>query len=143
MCLFPKADLVARRQEAGHVHGFEYEIVANRIGFRCGYIKVLPGHPWFGKGYNDIDAEVHGGLTYASEGTACPGDHDEKAEWWVGFDCGHGGDAMDPTLMPPGRELDTEWWNGQSDKYGYTVKTTEYVRTECASLANQAQAAAA
>jgi uncharacterized protein (TIGR02996 family) len=37
-------------------------------GALCGYVGVLPGHPWHGRGYHDIDtADVHGGLTWASE----------------------------------------------------------------------------
>lgn len=29
------------------------------------YIELPPGHPDIGKGYNDLDPEVNGGLTYA------------------------------------------------------------------------------
>ncbi len=36
------------------------------VGHLCGYIGLLPDHPWHKKHYNAIDAECHGGLTSAS-----------------------------------------------------------------------------
>lgn len=68
-------------------------LLRNHAGTWCGYAAVPPGHPLHGKGYDDLDVEVHGGLTYAS---ACrdrichvpkPGEPDDV--WWFGFDCGH------------------------------------------------------
>lgn len=51
-------------------------------GFPCGYVAVEEGHPWHGKEYDDINADVHGGLTFAG---TMPGDE----RYWFGFDCGH------------------------------------------------------
>lgn len=55
-------------------------------GYANGYIGVPAGHPWFGKHYDDIDVDVHGGLTYS-------GDHCPRCEpdghWWFGFDTLH------------------------------------------------------
>jgi hypothetical protein len=64
-----------------------------RWGHWCGYVGLPPGHPLYGKGYNDIDVAAHGGLSYA-EGCAGPICHvpqpgEPDAVWWVGFDCGH------------------------------------------------------
>ena len=56
-----------------------------------GYVALPPEHPCYGKAYDDIDVEVHGGLTFASEGD---GEKWEKGYWWVGFDCGHAGDLV-------------------------------------------------
>jgi len=36
----------------------------DEMGHLCGYIGVQQDHPWFGKHYDDVHAEVHGGLTY-------------------------------------------------------------------------------
>jgi hypothetical protein len=122
-------------------------IVRNRLGTLCGYVGVMPGHPWHGESYEglvrepdedewdaqiDTIIEVHGGLTYAS---SCNEDAAESEGichvplpgraanvWWFGFDCGHSGDVI------PGMRID---WPGGS------YKTVAYVRRECESLARQ------
>ena len=119
----------------GESYGFQWEVTCNRMGYRCGYVRVPPGHPWHGKDYDSLDPypEVHGGLTFAEADTDCGKGGADNA-WWVGFDCAHYGDAPDPEL--PGSE--------QMLKYGLeygTIKTTEYVSEECRNLARQAQAA--
>lgn len=58
-------------------------------GYGNGYVGVELGHPWYEKNYNDIDSNVHGGLTWS--------DHEVGGEktpdiWWLGFDTAHGGD---------------------------------------------------
>jgi len=150
MCL-PFPDLDERRLEKGVLHGFEYEIVKNRYGYRCGYVKVGPEHPWFGKGYDDVSVEVHGGLTFADHGKACP-THGEEAEWWVGFDCSHGFDAPDPLLVGKDERSQRAYaimagvGDGLHERLSFmrpTVKDDAYVRAECDSLAQQAAAAAA
>jgi hypothetical protein len=85
-------------------HGFPCLIVrVPHSGHLCGYVAVPPGHPWHGKGYDDVrtkDGEwpdAHGGLTYAGacSGTIChvpkPGEPDDV--WWLGFDHAHCGDS--------------------------------------------------
>jgi hypothetical protein len=120
---------------SGHHAGFEWSVVHNGMGYRCGYVKVEPGHPWFGKGYNDIECEVHGGLTFAAadvdRGKGGPDDG-----WWVGFDCAHAGDAADPAL--PGSH---RGWPRFRIDLGESVRTQEYVEAECRSLCEQARAA--
>lgn len=72
-------------------------IVRNRSGALCGYVGVPPGHPVHGKHYDDVEVDVHGGLTFSAgcHGAIChvpePGEPD--AVWWLGFDCAHCGDA--------------------------------------------------
>ena len=34
------------------------------LGHLCGYIGVPTSHPWYGKDYDEVEADVHGGLTY-------------------------------------------------------------------------------
>jgi hypothetical protein len=77
--------LMVRHQEMGHW---------------CGYVGVPEGHPAFGKDYDDVDVDVHGGLTFADE---CNENADNPASavchvpfegrpdhvWWLGFDCAH------------------------------------------------------
>lgn len=66
-------------------------------GGLCGYVGLPPSHPLHGKPYEDLELEVHGGLTYAGScaGHIChvpaPGEPDDV--WWLGFDCGHASDV--------------------------------------------------
>lgn len=67
--------------EHGTEVGIDWATVrAPLYGAVNGYVRIPEGHPWHGLGYDDIDVEVHGGLTYANDG-------------WVGFDTLHGGDC--------------------------------------------------
>jgi len=58
-------------------------------GWGNGYVAVPKGHPWYGMNDGDINANVHGGLTYTDLG----GDY-----WVVGFDTCHLDDT--PELWP-------------------------------------------
>lgn len=108
----------------GTHEGFEWVVTHNGMGFRCGYVIIPNEHPWFNKDYDNIGADVHGGLTYSE-----PGDNNT---WWVGFDCAHLNDVQDLTL--PYR-VEMNYF-----KCG-TVKTQEYVEKECRSLCEQANKA--
>ena len=55
-------------------------------GYGNGYIGVPPEHPWFNRSYNDIDVDVHGGLTYSDD--HAPG-LEPDGYWWIGFDTNH------------------------------------------------------
>lgn len=106
--------------------GFKAEVIAHDMGHRCGYVSVPTEHPWYGKDYNEVDLDVHGGVTYA-------GMRDDL--WWFGYDCAHLGDARDPELMSdeyknvlPGRKLNFD---------GDTVKTLDFCVNECESMAWQ------
>lgn len=112
--------------ERGVHAGFDYLILHDGMGHRNGYVRIPEWHPWFGKHYDDIDAEVHGGLTYSA------GDSDLRGPgFWIGFDTAHAGDASDPSL---GAEYNLPSF-GRDD----VIRTTEYVRNECFSLIKQAQ----
>lgn len=98
------------------------------FGHWCGYVGVAEGHPAFGRDYNHVAVDCHGGLTYASP---CQGDvcHDALGHdhvWWLGFDCAHGGDHS------PGMKFNLE--------RGESYKPLAYVTAECAALAAQLQA---
>lgn len=76
-------------------------IVRNHGGALCGYVGVPREHPAYGKHYNEISVEVHGGLTFSgpcqerAESTGIchiPGEGETDAVWWHGFDCSHLGD---------------------------------------------------
>ena len=107
-------------------------MVRNRMGCWCGYVGIPESHSLFGQGYDDVDVEAHGGLTFAD---TCDEEGPEHASichvpfpgrtaliWWLGFDCAHAGD-----LTP----INHHFWQG--DAY----RDEAYVRAECAHLAAQ------
>jgi len=129
MC-FPLSE--DRILERGNHIGYEWVVTWGSVGFRCGYVRVGPGHPWHGQHYSDIqNVRVHGGLTFAEPDEPC-GKGKEDDGYWVGFDCGHTYDSPDPTLptyLPfLGSEEGICW-------------TTPMVAIECQRLAQAAAAA--
>jgi len=107
----------------------------------CGYVGIAEGHQHFGKGYSDLDIEVHGGLTFANkcdpaetEATGIchvPGDGEPDHVWWFGFDCAHSWDHSPDDVRR------------SSEGYPWTIdpnssyKSLRYVQNECAKLATQ------
>jgi hypothetical protein len=120
----------------GEHAGFEWMVLASPFGFRCGYTRVPSGHPWYGKKYPDIDACVHGGLTFTSYDLACdaPGPDDG---YWVGFDFGHGGDGSDPEISQSVSPVILDLY----DFPGSHIWTQQEAEQECRSLCEQARAA--
>jgi len=106
-------------------YGFKCQ-VARHIsqGHLCGYIKVGATHPWYGKDYDNVGADVHGGLTFARN---IP-DHTT-----FGFDCAHLGDLI--PAMPPLSDDETLFNRG--DVY----RDMGYVVNELIKLAKQAKEA--
>jgi hypothetical protein len=115
-------------------------IVRNHFGALCGYVGVPKGHPWYGREYDDVEAQMvkdaltedveipHGGLTFSGKchGRVChevePGEDEDV--WWLGFDCAH---AFD--IVPGFKHLDF----GDSE-----YRNFDYVRVECEKLAAKA-----
>jgi hypothetical protein len=66
-------------------------------GWGNGYIAVPPGHPWHGKDYDEIDCDVHGGLTFGEFAPQIYGWDDSHKSipenyYVLGFDTAHYGD---------------------------------------------------
>lgn len=59
-------------------------------GYANGYVGVREGHPWYGKDYDKIDCDIHGGLTFAGRLSG-----KEPKIWWLGFDVCHWGDTLE------------------------------------------------
>lgn len=134
----------------GAHRGYEWEVTSNRMGYRCGYVRIPPGHPWHGKDYDSVEPypDVHGGLTFADADIDCGKDGEDNA-WWLGFDCAHAGDAPDPEL-PGGKTMMRHGYAPATleqfaDMYdqGYrdVVRSTDYVAAQCRGLAEQAYVA--
>lgn len=110
-------------------------IVRGPSGALCGYVGVYRDHPAYGKDYEDVDVQVHGGLTFAAK---CQ-EHDPEGichvpepgrdgdVWWLGFDCAHAYDLMPVTFSYP------DYTVFQGDVY----RDINYVTAECESLALQ------
>lgn len=67
--------------------------INDEMGFRCGYVQVPKGHLMRGVEYGKCPEEwnrVHGGLTFSGR---------KDGEWFVGFDCFHFCDGVDPCLV--------------------------------------------
>ena len=71
------------------------------VGWGNGYVIIPKGHPLHGKGYDDIDVSVHGGLTFSGpvneldnskEGGWFEIKPKDKDGWVIGFDTAHYGD---------------------------------------------------
>lgn len=71
--------------------GFPCAMRRGMVGAWCGYVGVPHGHPWHGVEYDNIQARVHGGLTYSR---FCLPAEDSDCQWYVGFDCAHGWDIV-------------------------------------------------
>jgi len=118
-------------------HGFHCLITRNDFMVHlCGYVAVPPGHPWHGKQPN---ADAHGGVNYAEScaGKVChvpaPGESDDV--WWVGFDCGHGGD------ISPGTAWALKSHGMDYFSRGWSYRDLPYVTAEVEGLALQASKA--
>lgn len=115
-----KGDTAIATYDVGKFKALILEMHGDGMRFLCGYLAVPPGHPWNGQAYDAIDANVHGGLTFAGQ----PNWRVRPAPdgwWWVGFDCAHYLDAFLVESKMPGVRRDEA-----------------FVRSELASLAAQA-----
>jgi hypothetical protein len=116
--------------------GFRATIIIHPAGHRCGYVGVPQQNPSYGKGYDSIDADVHGGLTFAGGDKTYPVEN--EGLWWLGYDCAHLGDARDPELMSGEyKKIYDKGLLREMSFQGDTVKTLEYCINECESLAKQ------
>jgi hypothetical protein len=140
MCLSIAIDRPDDVLAKGEHLGLQWVVVNNGMGYRCGYVRVPLGHPWHGKSHNDLNVEVHGGLTFAEADVPCdaPG---ADTDWWLGFDCAHAFDAPDPELRPSLSSLNFLYRGGCRADGGnncYAVRTQAYAENECRSLCQQA-----
>ena len=102
--------------------GYKAEVVASPMGHRCGYVTLPTGHPCEGKDYNDIDVDVHGGLTYGNGAK-------------FGFDCAHYYDKRDESIIS---EEYRKVYEMYPPMFGDgEVRTLEYCIEECERLAAQ------
>lgn len=115
--------------------GLRAVVLALPLGHRCGYVAVQHEHPAYGKGYDDVDVEAHGGLTYAGGEDDYPAEG--KGVWWFGYDCAHYLDALDPAIMSEEYKKLFFKWPALSLRETATLRDTAYCVAECEALAKQ------
>ena len=122
--------------------GYHCVVIFQTIGHRCGYVGLPKNNKYYGMGYEEIDIDCHGGLTYASDRLYEQNDTDI---WWIGFDCAHCDDAKDYESLykyytdDRSREM-FDFWKEVDQKYpinDITVKDLDYVVNECKSIVEQ------
>jgi hypothetical protein len=107
-------------------------------GHFCGYCLLPDGHPWTGKEINDIDAVVHGGVTF---------NHSEEMGplkgALVGFDCAHSGDLVPSmhSFKRTGSIEDIELFEWLLGHGRDTYESLGYVVDQCKILAKQVKEA--
>lgn len=67
-------------------------------GWGNGYVVLDKDHPWYGKHYNNIPVDIHGGLTYSEYIDEKDLDHfnlenEDIGKYIIGFDTFHTGDT--------------------------------------------------
>ena len=73
--------------DEGTIDGFDY-IILNLGTHPTAYVRIPEDHKYFQKGYDDVDVDVHGGLTYSGKKVS----NTENEGWWIGWDYAHYGD---------------------------------------------------
>lgn len=104
------------------------------FGSLNGYVAVPPGHPWHG--LEDLDADVHGGITYSGPFDEHTYASATDGQWWVGFDAGHYTD-LSPGLTALVRHAGGLPEGGVIHPFGI-YRDLAYVRSETERLARQA-----
>jgi hypothetical protein len=130
MCLPVKPFAIEKEWE---FVGLKCAVVLNREHeHRCGYVRVSPNHPEHGKDYNDVDVDVHGGLTF---GGIEPCEHEDGQGFWFGFDCAHCDDMEYEPGFIPDRLKDL--YEKYSSIHGEHYWTLDEVVVETEKLAQQ------
>lgn len=109
-------------------------IVRSPLGALCGYVGVPEGHPCYGKDWDDLDVNVHGGLTYSDAcqpGDHVPGEKESDNMWWLGFDCAHAWD------FAPGVDAELRAAGIRTNDRDTTYRDVAYVKEQIARLAAQ------
>ena len=108
--------------------GYECAIIGQARGHRCGYICIPREHPAYELHYDDINIDVHGGLTYSESSNNYPIESKEP-KFWIGFDCAHFNDGVDLALVEEIGYLKTRELRDVYMPSG-VVRTLEYVQDE-------------
>lgn len=94
----------------GKIYGIYY-LILDLGSHPTAYIGVEKGHKNYGKKYDDIDLDVHGGLTFGGRyKTIDFKDPFYKTIYWYGWDYAHAGDYLGwDVITPSTRSRDKQW----------------------------------
>lgn len=129
-------------EEKGTFRGFDYMIKLLCRGHRCGYVKLdkwltesgrkslaafMDDHTWL---------DCHGGVSFI-EKIRDREDFDDGC--WVGFDCAHVYDKPDVEAVKKAFGDTSTVWAAGGYTEDATVKTLDFVRSECFKIIEQLQ----
>ena len=137
---WPKGEWDNEPNRVDFVHaGYACLALRNHNGVCCGYVGVPSNHKFYKANYNDVNVDVHGGLTYANVCSTpiChipqPGMPDDV--FWFGFDCNH---YMD--YSPGMAAIENKFGWEPTISRDQIYRNIEYVTNEIKSLAEQLKA---
>jgi hypothetical protein len=86
------------------------------FGWGNGYIGLPKEHPWYGIEYDEIECDIHGGLTYGCETLK---GFDGEGFWWIGFDTSHYCDTLfnwpEQEVIAETKRLERQAWEAWED----------------------------
>ena len=97
---------VAETFATGTHNGYDFIILWYRDHPNA-YIRIPEGHPYYGKGYDEIDDKfiVHGGFTFSDKNISKK--HNLPDGWYLGWDYAHDGDFC---RIPDGYAIEGQRW---------------------------------
>ena len=103
-------------------------------GVRCGYVSVTDKE----KPYDDYDIDCHGSLTFDGE---LPDYYKPKANYYIGFDCGHLGDGVDYDQAVKYDLIEQSEADHNKKLFSYLddcpVRDLDYVEANCKKIVDQ------
>ena len=103
-------------------------------GIRCGYVSVSDKE----KPYDDYDIDCHGGLTFDGE---LPDYYKPKADYYIGFDCGHWRDGADYDQAVKYDLIEQSEADYNKKLFSYLndrpVRDLDYVEANCKKIVDQ------
>jgi len=110
--------------------GLRCRVLDSPVSTYNGYVALTKDHPDHGKNYDEINVNVHGGLTFSEHGSEDERDGEilfpDKSLYWVGFDTAHSGDWMSYAPQRGGRK-----WSLED-----VSKETEYLAKQLSDIEN-------
>ena len=110
--IFPVFNYMTKRDD--HIvslakRGDLYYMILDLRTHPTAYVGVGPGHKHYGKDYEKIDLDVHGGLTFCgNHKTFNYKELEYKKVWWYGWDYAHAGDFLGHGY-PLQKSTDKKW----------------------------------